>query len=550
MTGHSKMPIRYGKSIDTFFNDGRLYGWHSQHAENKGTIEEIRKDCFDNHIDSDNRCLKFTQYYQPDYRDRYHSEVVLQNATQHGDETFYGFAFKLQKDWEFDESYAKGPKVNNNRISIAQFITHFRDIDCGKQEKGAVPTTMVWLQNDNLYVRVRSGIVCNEEKGDVREYKIGKVVPGQWHTVVFGVLWHKEKEGWFKVWYDQKLRLDEENIKTFLDVDDRLFQFRVGIYPNWYTWDGSGHPFIKTGNQRLKTLYIDHIGFGPGYEDADPHSVVATQSSLTSKIQWYTQFIRRMKRDSATYNVVKENEQLKKLKLQLEQLLASTNSSIVEIPDKEDKDSKNNEEDEEETELDKAVDKAEQPPDMKIDEDAADQEMDKDEVETANPLQLTEQEIQLAEKQTATTATTATAAATTTAAAAVPEAGVNVSFSPSSSNGVDDKNDADMRKPMSNVALQNERIREEARNPPKPRGKVVHRSWGFFHYFKADHFFLFVALLLICYVFRTNFRDGDEHGLLNAVNGQFDINTVRRAVVSELAMRIHGDKKEDSKEYV
>ena len=36
MTGHSKMPIRYGKSIDTFFNDGRLYGWHSQHAENKG----------------------------------------------------------------------------------------------------------------------------------------------------------------------------------------------------------------------------------------------------------------------------------------------------------------------------------------------------------------------------------------------------------------------------------------------------------------------------------------------------------------------------------
>ena len=52
-------------------------------------------------------------------------------------------------------------------------------------------------------------------------------------------------------------------------------------------------------------------------------------------------------------------------------------------------------------------------------------------------------------------------------------------------------------------------------------------------------------------MFRTNFRDGDEHGFnLNTVNGQFDINTVRRAVVSELAMRIHGDKKEDSKEYV
>ena len=133
----------------------------------------MRKDCFDNHIDSDNRCLKFTQYYQPEYRGRYHSEVVLQNATQHGDETFYGFAFKLQKDWEFDDSYAKGPKVNNNRISIAQFITHFRDIDCGEHEKGAVPTTMVWLQNDNLYVRLRSGIVCTEEKGDMTFLKSG-----------------------------------------------------------------------------------------------------------------------------------------------------------------------------------------------------------------------------------------------------------------------------------------------------------------------------------------------------------------------------------------
>ena len=36
MTGKTKMPIRYGKSIDTFFNDGRFYGWTSQHSENKG----------------------------------------------------------------------------------------------------------------------------------------------------------------------------------------------------------------------------------------------------------------------------------------------------------------------------------------------------------------------------------------------------------------------------------------------------------------------------------------------------------------------------------
>merc|ERR1711871_720909 len=148
-------------------------------------------------------------------------------------------------------------------------------------------------------------------------------VPGQWHTMVFGAMWHKEDKGWFKVWYDQKLRYDEQNIRTFLDTDSRLFQFRVGIYPNWYTWDGSGHPFIKPGHQKIKTVFIDHVGFGPEYADADPWSSNMTISSLSSKINWYTQFIRRMKKDSATYNVVKENVMLKKLKGLLAELQAN-----------------------------------------------------------------------------------------------------------------------------------------------------------------------------------------------------------------------------------
>ena len=38
MTGQTRMPIRYGKSLDTFFNDGRFYGWTSQHSENKGMV--------------------------------------------------------------------------------------------------------------------------------------------------------------------------------------------------------------------------------------------------------------------------------------------------------------------------------------------------------------------------------------------------------------------------------------------------------------------------------------------------------------------------------
>ena len=57
----SSMPIRYGESRPTFFNDGRLYGWDNKHEENDGEMEEVRVGCFDNHIDSDSHCLRFSQ---------------------------------------------------------------------------------------------------------------------------------------------------------------------------------------------------------------------------------------------------------------------------------------------------------------------------------------------------------------------------------------------------------------------------------------------------------------------------------------------------------
>jgi hypothetical protein len=159
--------------------------------------------------------------------------------------------------------------------------------------------------------------MCTEKRGDVHEFKVGQVVPGQWHTVVFGVHWHKEKEGWFKVWFDKTLRIDEENIKTLVDVDDRLFQFRVGIYPNWWTPDGKGHPMIKPGSQRHKELYIDHIGFGPDFTDADPWGENPTVRSLTSKISYYMRFITRMKQDSKSYIVDPEIKLMRAMRAQL-----------------------------------------------------------------------------------------------------------------------------------------------------------------------------------------------------------------------------------------
>ena len=140
----SSMPIRYGVARPTFFNDGRFYGWDNKHEESKGEMEEVRVGCFDNHIDSDSHCLRFQQVTSTINKSshaylllsllfsffafnailsslpspmltisfvfipfnfirrhmiqsRYHSEAVLQNATQHGKATYYGFAFKLSK---------------------------------------------------------------------------------------------------------------------------------------------------------------------------------------------------------------------------------------------------------------------------------------------------------------------------------------------------------------------------------------------------------------------------------------------------------------------
>lgn len=66
--------------------------------------------------------------------------------------------------------------------------------------------------------------------------------------------------------------VNEKNVKTWIDTDDRAFEFRVGMYPNWFTWNGHGHPFIHKGDQYKKTLFIDAIGFGPEFSDADPYT--------------------------------------------------------------------------------------------------------------------------------------------------------------------------------------------------------------------------------------------------------------------------------------
>ena len=56
-----ELPIAYGKVRQNFFNDGMFDNWDSFHHEHKGTISMAHENCFENGIDEDAHCLKFTQ---------------------------------------------------------------------------------------------------------------------------------------------------------------------------------------------------------------------------------------------------------------------------------------------------------------------------------------------------------------------------------------------------------------------------------------------------------------------------------------------------------
>ena len=276
--------VTYGDPVTRFHNDGRLRGWDKHHHEKDGRVKEIenRKTCFHSAKAKDDHCLLFQQTYDPEYRGRYHSEVILYKAAVLHQATYYGMAFKLANDFVFDEPWKKGEKAEHIRIHIMQFIASFKDIDCGHEKKMAVPTTMVWLENDNVFTKVRFGDICHD-RHNIKKFWIGKAIPGRWHTFVIGAHWHNEtEEGWFNVVYDKKVVVNEKKIRTFPDIDNRTFELRVGLYPNWYSWDGKGHPFIGDRRQRTKRIYIDEISFGPTYGDADPHGALAA-SALTTK---------------------------------------------------------------------------------------------------------------------------------------------------------------------------------------------------------------------------------------------------------------------------
>ncbi|KAI1821737.1 polysaccharide lyase [Xylaria intraflava] len=236
------------RATQLFNNTGTMSGWDGTIHENQGTVEEVT-----NVVYKGTTALKMTQTYTPGYTGRYHSEVKKYDVWQKGDTGFYGFAFRLQEDWQFSPA---------QEFNLAQFIADFTDLGCTET---FMPGAMVWIVGDQLATRVKYGEVCPTSSQKTTEWKNLATVTanGDWHRVVIQANWQSDDTGYYKMWYDGVKVLEHYNLPTTVS-DGRLFQMRCGLYANG--WHDSGYQ----GSQAFRQVWYDQIAAGSVFADADP----------------------------------------------------------------------------------------------------------------------------------------------------------------------------------------------------------------------------------------------------------------------------------------
>jgi hypothetical protein len=233
----------------SFYNSGTTSGWDYVRKENKGTVDQVT-----NVVYKGTSAIKVTQTYDAGYSGRYHSEVDHNYGYKRGDTTFYGFMFRLSDAWEFQsQSY-----------NIAQFIANRVGAGCGGDDW--MPSTMVWVQGNQLYTRIVSGHYrqpdCSRSFQTLSN--LGQIYAGQWHKVIMQVKWASDGSGYFKIWLDGVKVAERLNTATTVD-DDSVFQFRVGLYAN--SWHDDGY---MKGTQPFRQVWFDEISMGTEFKDVDP----------------------------------------------------------------------------------------------------------------------------------------------------------------------------------------------------------------------------------------------------------------------------------------
>ncbi|KAJ7716038.1 polysaccharide lyase-domain-containing protein [Mycena olivaceomarginata] len=222
------------QSTQTFANRGTTPGgWDVILKENQGTVDQVSNIFYGTNGTS----IKVTQTYTPGYTERYHSEVHRFQGYHRGEQGFYGFAFRLQQDWQFEPAQS---------YNLAQFIANFTDMGCDN-----------WMPSSMLATRVRTGTVCHPAPGNPIEFK-------NLATVVIQASWQNDNTGFYKLWFDGVKVLEKYNIATTVE-ETREFEFHVGLYANrWHDDHG------MKGTQPFRQVWYDQIGMGTTFADADP----------------------------------------------------------------------------------------------------------------------------------------------------------------------------------------------------------------------------------------------------------------------------------------
>ncbi|XDG01003.1 hypothetical protein ABKA04_000618 [Annulohypoxylon sp. FPYF3050] len=240
------------QATEFWHNTGTKSGWDTFTHEHEGTVDEVT-----NVVYKGTTALKMTQIHDSSYSGRYHSEAVKYNAYKKGDTGFYGFAFRLQEDWQFSPA---------QEFNIAQFIADFSDLNCGEDY---MPSSMVWIVGDQLQTRVKYGDVCPTTSQKIKSFSnLAKVTAGVWHRVEIQASWKSDSTGYYKLWYDGEKVVEAYNLPTNVG-DGRYFQFRVGLYANG--WHDHGYE----GTQGTRQVWYDQIASGSTFQDADPNGWVA-----------------------------------------------------------------------------------------------------------------------------------------------------------------------------------------------------------------------------------------------------------------------------------
>jgi Polysaccharide lyase len=224
-----------------FENTGTTNGWTTLWHE-KGNLLQTNSPTYRGPT-----AVRCETTYDPKYEGRYHTELRKGGMAALGMDRYYGFAFYLPANWEFD----------NQSYNIQQFIASVNGCSGGQ------PATMTHLYGRSLITRTVTGPDgCTRTTHSLTV--VTNVTPGVWHTVVIHGNWSATNTGVFEFWYDGVRKISQSGSPN-IPNDDTVFNLAVGNYSNGWHDDGT-----NVGTQNIRDIYVDHIRVTDDYAEADP----------------------------------------------------------------------------------------------------------------------------------------------------------------------------------------------------------------------------------------------------------------------------------------